>query len=376
MRPLHALAAAGAAVLCLPAVSACGGSDAKGGSATGVSVSVTSTDKTCELSKKDLPAGKIVFKITNKGGQVTEVYVYAPGDKIVTERENIGPGTGTELTAELAAGKYQVACKPAMEGNGIRQDITVAGQATGKTDPRLDTAVADYRAYIDVQVADTLAVTRTFAASVKKGDVAGAKALFAPSRQGWESIEPVAESFGDIDPLTDTREADLEKGQKWTGWHQIEKALWVKNSAAGEGPYADQLVQNIEDLKGRVHTAQITAISMANGAKELLDEVATRKITGEEDIFSHTDLWDFKGNVNGAKKVFDLLKPVAQEKDAALTATLDSEFAKVEALLVKYRKGGGYVSYDTVGQAQRKELSDEVNALGEPLSKLAAAVVG
>jgi iron uptake system component EfeO len=242
------------------------------------------------------------------------------------------------------------------------------------TDPRLDQAVAAYRVYVGDQVDDTLAKTKKFAASVSAGDIAGAKAEFAASRFGWESIEPVAESFGDIDPKTDTREADLEKGQRWTGWHQIEKALWKTGSLKGEGPYADDLVKNIETLKVRVGTASITATSMANGAKELLDEVATGKITGEEDTFSHTDLSDFKANVDGAQKVFELLKPVTQERDADLTGDLTGEFARVQKLLGKYEKGDGYVSYDTVGKSQRKELSDEVNALGEPLSKLAGVV--
>ncbi|MGH3377571.1 MAG: imelysin family protein, partial [Actinoallomurus sp.] len=95
---------------------------------------------------------------------------------------------------------------------------------------------------------------------------------------------------------------------------------------------------------------------------------------GEEDTFSHTDLSDFKGNVDGAQKAFELLKPVVQETDAGLSTELTDEFAKVQKLLTKYEKGDGYVSYDTVGKAERKELSDEVNALAEPLSKLAAAV--
>jgi iron uptake system component EfeO len=292
----------------------------------------------------------------------------------VTERENIGPGTGTELTAELTAGKYQVACKPGMQGSGIRRDITVTGQGQGATDARLTQAVTDYRAYVTAQVDDTLAKTRKFAASVDKGDVAGAKALYAPSRLGWESIEPVAEAFGDIDPKVDLREKDLEKGAEWTGWHRLEKALWVKGSVRGEEKYADRLIKDLEDLKAKVPGAVITPTSMANGAKELLDEVATGKVTGEEEAFSHTDLVDFKGNVDGARKVFELLRPVAQEKDAALTKTLDQEFGTVEALLARHKEGAGYVSYTTLSKAQVKELADGVNALGEPLSKLAAAV--
>jgi iron uptake system component EfeO len=117
---------------------------------------------------------------------------------------------------------------------------------------------------------------------------------------------------------------------------------------------------------------------MGNGAKELLDEVATGKVTGEEERYSHTDLVDFKANVEGAEKSYELLKPVASENDAALTKELDTQFAALNTLLDKYREDKNsyeFTSYDKVGKAERKELSDAVNALAEPLSKLAAAVV-
>ena len=50
--------------------------------------------------------------------------------------------------------------------------------------------------------------------------------MFPHARGYWERIETVAESFGDLDPKMDLREADLEEGQEWTGWHRIEKDLW------------------------------------------------------------------------------------------------------------------------------------------------------
>jgi iron uptake system component EfeO len=375
MRPVHLLATAGTVLVSLSVLSACGKDD--GGSAGGkdAAIKVTATDSSCDVGAKSGAAGATTFKVTNKGSQVNELEILAPDGRIVSERENIGPGTGSELTVTLNAGTYKILCSAGMTGKGPSQTFTVTGKGKA-ADPRLDAAVAAYRVYVGQQVDDTLAKTKTFAASVKKGDIAGAKAEFAPSRSGWEAIEPVAESFGDIDPKVDTREADLKQGEPWTGWHQIEKALWKTKSLKGEGTYADQLVQEIEILKQRVGTASITATSMANGAKELLDEVATGKITGEEDTFSHTDLSDFKANVEGARKVFELLKPVVQQRDAGLAADLADEFGKVTKLLDKYKKGDGYVSYDTVGKAQRKELSDEVNALSEPLSRLAGVVAG
>ncbi|MGW0567963.1 iron uptake system protein EfeO [Streptomyces tauricus] len=347
-------------------------------------VEVTATDTKCEVSKKEFPAGHVQLDVTNKGSKVTEVYLLFPDDRIVTERENIGPGTRQKVTAEVKAGDYRVACKPGMKGKGIRQDVTVTGGGkAAKRDPRLDAAVASYRSYAQEQADETLPRTKVFTDAVKAGDIEAAKKAYATSRIGWERTEPVAESFGDIDPKVDLREDGLEEGQDlekdWTGWHRLERSLWKdKKLTDRDSELADQLIKDLTDWQNRVGKAEITPTSMANGAKELLDEVATGKVTGEEERYSHTDLVDFKANVEGAEKSYELLKPVAKENDAALVTELDKQFAALDALLDQYREDTtsyDFTSYDKVGKADRKELSDAVNALAEPLSKLAAAVV-
>ncbi len=176
----------------------------------------------------------------------------------------------------------------------------------------------------------------------------------------------------------DLREADLEDGQTWTGWHVIEKGLWVKKSTDGLTAIAEGLVKNLQTLGARVPDADITGTSMANGAKELLDEVATGKITGEEEAFSHLDLVDFQANVTGAEKVYDLLKPVVAQSQPDLATQLDATFAALQTELDAVRTGPGvteFPSYDTVDKASRDKLSAAVDALAEPLSHLAAAVV-
>ncbi|MDX3453628.1 peptidase M75 family protein [Streptomyces sp. ME02-8801-2C] len=362
------------------ALAAVTGCTEKGSSTSGDHViSVTATDDKCEVSKKEFPAGHVELAIENKGSKVTEVYVLFPDDRIVTERENIGPGTKQKVTAEVKAGDYTIACKPGMKGDGIRQAVKATGGKVAKRDPRLDAAVAAYRKYAQEQADATLPLAETFAKAVKDGDLEAAKKAYAPSRIGWERTEPVAESFGDIDPKVDVRADGLEAGQKFTGWHRLEKSLWEdKKITAEDKTLADDLITNLKDWQKRVGTAEITPTSMANGAKELLDEVATGKVTGEEERYSHTDLVDFKANVEGAEQSYELLKPVAKENDAALVTELDKQFAALNTLLDKYRTDKNsydFTSYDKVGAADRKELSDAVNALAEPLSKLAAAVV-
>ncbi|MCD2467186.1 MULTISPECIES: iron uptake system protein EfeO [unclassified Streptomyces] len=373
---------AAATAAALAAVTGCTEkSDAKADDGT---ITVVAKDDSCEVSKKDFPAGHVQLSVENRGSKVTEVYVLYPDDRIVTERENIGPGTKASLTAEIKAGDYEIACKPGMVGDGIRQQVKATGGAAAvKRSPEMDAAVAAYRQYVQAQADATLPKVKVFTDAVRAGDVEAAKKAYAASRIGWERTEPVAESFGDIDPKVDVREDGLEDGQDpakdWTGWHRLEKALWQdKKIGEREKQLADLLDKDLADWVKRVGKAEITPTSMANGAKELLDEVATGKVTGEEERYSHTDLVDFKANVEGAQKSFDLLKPVATKNDPKLVADLEKRFAALNTLLDKYRTDKNsyvFTSYEKVGKAERKELSDGVNALAEPLSKLSAAVV-
>ena len=113
-------------------VAACGLTACSSGAAAETTVELTATDSSCEVARTELAAGHTTFAITNDGSKVTEVYVYGKsGDaftRIVTEKENIGPGTSYDLTVSLQPGTYEIACKPGQKGDGIRQAITVTGE--------------------------------------------------------------------------------------------------------------------------------------------------------------------------------------------------------------------------------------------------------
>jgi len=358
-------------------VAACGLTACSSGAAAETTVELTATDSSCEVARTELAAGHTTFAITNDGSKMTEVYVYGKsGDaftRIVTEKENIGPGTSYDLTVSLQPGTYEIACKPGQQGDGIRQEVTVTAQGEAVADPKADAAVAAYRTYVQEQADAVVPLVDEFAAAVKAGDVEKAKSLYAESRVPWEAVEPVAESFGDLDPRVDLREADLEAGQEWTGWHRIEKALWTDGDLTGMAPVAHQLARDVRELQSRVPTAEMSVASIGNGAKELLDEVATGKITGEEEAFSHTDLVDFQANLDGAKKAYDVLRPLVSDED--LLAELDAAFVAVQKQLDEHRDGDTFTSYDSVTEAQRRELARVVDGLGEPLSQLTAAAV-
>jgi iron uptake system component EfeO len=373
----------------LPALAACtDNSSSSSDAADGRTISVTSSSDACDLSSDTAPSGRLVFTIKNTGQEVTEFYLYAAdGQRIVAEVENIGPGLSRTLVVNAEAATYVPACKPGMEGKGIRSEFTVtesgeSGKATGAVQEQVDQASAAYQEYVEDESEQLLAGTRRFVAAYTSGDDARARTLYPTVRVHWERIEPVAESFGDLDPKMDAREADLEAGQKWTGWHRIEKDLWPPSdqpytalTEAERATYADQLLADTEALHGRIGKLTFTVDQIGNGAKSLLDEVATGKVTGEEEIWSHTDLYDFQANIDGARVAFEGLRPVLRQKDPALESEIADRFTALESMLEKYRVGAdGFVSYEKLDTAQVKQLSDAVNALSEPLSKLTAAV--
>ena len=78
---------------------------------------------------------------------------------------------------------------------------------------------------------------------------------------------------------------------------------------------------------------------MVGGAAALMEEVAATKISGEEDRYSHTDLWDFQANIDGSQKIFELFRPLIAKDDQAFVEKVDANFATVDKILAKYKNG-------------------------------------
>ena len=388
--------AVGAAALLV--LSGCVANDPAGDGAAATALTVDSSADECVVSAAEAPSGAVSFSIENTGDQVTEFYLLADDElRIIGEVENIGPGITRDLVVQARPGDYFTVCKPGMIGAGIGKaafTVTDSGaELAGAGDDKelVDAAAVNYVAYIKNQVEGLVASTATFLDAYRAGDDETARGLYASTRAAYERIEPVAESFGDLDPKIDFREADVEEGTEWTGWHRIEKDLWQPSAADNGGEayvpltpaerarFADLLEADTAALNDAVHeddyTVSIDAIS--NGAIGLLDEVASGKITGEEEIWSHTDLWDFRANLEGARVAYEGVRDIVEPKDAEIVATLDAEFTSLETLLGQYGSlDAGFVYYDDLTTEQVKELADGVNALAEPLSRLTSVLVG
>lgn len=404
-RLLVGLAVVGAGALILS------GCVAKADVASAGALTVTSTADGCAVSGATAQSGTVAFEVSNAGDEVTEFYLLADdGLRIVGEVENIAPGASRTLTLVAQPGDYFTLCKPGMIGDGVgRAAFTVTGDSVAVDGPDAEQkqqAVDLYAAFVKDQVGQLLPAVEEFASAYQSGDDAAARAQFPQVRAYYERIEPVAEALGDLDPRIDYREVDaVAEGLDWTGFHRIEKDLWVPAedalNADGETPawqdwapstdeeragYGDQLIADVQELYDYVHSAEFQAAldtqgvaGLSNGARALLDEVATGKITGEEDWWSGTDLWDFAANVEGSKMAFSLVEEFAAskgEEGAALVEDIDAGYAALEeALAVHGSLADGFVNYTELTEEDKRELTDLLNALAEPISQLTVTVL-
>lgn len=403
-RTLGALAAVGVTALALS------GCVAKSDVAADA-LTVSSTDGACDVSAATATSGTLAFEVTNDGSQVTEFYLLADdGLRIVGEAENIAPGAKRTLTVVAQPGDYFTLCKPGMVGEGVgKTAFSVTGdkvEASGDDAAQKEQAVASYAGFVKDQVEQLLPAVQTFAAAYASGDDAAAKGQFPNVRAYYERIEPIAESLGDLDPKIDFREVDaVADGIPWTGFHRIEKDLWVPAKTAlnadGVTPawqdwapstpaqrqeFADGLVANVQELYDYVHGDEFAAAleaqgiaGISNGAIGLLDEVAKGKIQGEEDWWSGTDLWDFAANVEGSKNAFETVRDFADAKGddgAALVAQIDKGYTEIETKLATYGSlAAGFVNYSEITDDDRRDLTTLLNALAEPLSKLTSTIL-
>jgi iron uptake system component EfeO len=368
--PLRALIAAAALGLLALFVAACGSSDkAPAGSEE---MAFTLTDAGCEPHNATVHAGPINFRVENGGtGSVTEIEIL-DGENILGERENITEGLNRSFSLSLEEGEYTLRCNGGTEEDGT---LKVTGTLKTTAGPAVEKAIAGYRHYLETNTGELTAKTKPFVTAVIAGEIDKAKQLYPVARVPYERIEPVAESFGDLDPRIDARENDVTPSE-FGGFHRIEKALWEEESLKGMAPVADELMANVEELEAKVKGVKLQAVQIANGANELLTEVSTSKITGEEERYSHIDLVDFKANVEGSEDAFQAVAPLMEKQDPQLVKEIEVDFAAVYAALKPYEtdKWPGFVLYEELTKADTRKLAQTIDTLAQNLSLLPAEI--
>ena len=373
VRPRVRATVAGVAVVAAPIVLLVGtlGGDKETSAAVasaggaGKTVDVAITNAGCEPATLKLGSGPTTFVVTNKGSSKATEYEVIQGSRTLAEAENVADGLTRRFSLTLQPGRYTLRCTGADHENA---SLTVSGaRANAALAPDLQRGVDGYRAFLERETAALVAGVQRLRSALARGDLAAAQRAYAVARVPYERVEPVAESFGDLDPRIDARANDVPKS-KWTGFHPIERRLWVQKTTDGTAKLADGLVTDSRELQRLVRTVKLEPAQVGNGANELLGEVSTSKITGEEERYSHIDLLDFQANVEGARAAFDAIRPALAGRDPALVTEIERRFGLVDAALRPHARGDGFVPYTELRKPQVRRLSVVIDALAEPLS--------
>ena len=273
-------------------------------------------------------------------------------------------------------------------GSGISLDETQTGPSGNAL---VTEAVAEYKDYVTAQTARIIAKTSVFTDAVRAGDLKAARTAYAPSREPWERIEPIAGLIEATDGAVDSRiDGFAGPGDpEFTGWHRLEYLLWEKGTTTGAARFADRLDADLATMRSGLDDLEIPSAAMALGASELIQEVSEGKITGEEDRYSKTDLWDFAANVDGAEKIIELLEPALKDADPDLLAGIQAGFTELGVSLDELRSGDGFVLFcqedddfpapdicprTTVTQAQIDALKGQLAGLSEDLALVPGAL--
>ncbi len=390
------IVALGATAVAFIGVAACSSDDDSASSSDTKTVKVEMTDQGCTINPDKVDAGPITFEITNtNAAAVSEVELLKDG-KILAERENLAPGmAAATFSHKLDGGEYQIYCPGATNEKTTFTVTGQAAQASGTVADQLKAAAAEYKQYVITQVNSLVTATEALNTAVQQGDVEAAKTAYIKARPYYERIEPVAGAFCangaadcssnnavNLDFAIDARPDAVSPGDTWEGFHVIEKQLWENNNLDGMKPVGDTLVKNVKDLQRLVNEPNFSfaPADIVNGAGDLLDEVSTTKLTGEEEAYSHIDFVDMQANIEGSQQAFAIVKPALQQIDPQLTATIQTAFDNVDKQVDALRDPnapGGFKPFDQVSAEQKRQIAQAIVAVKEPLSqaggKIAAA---
>jgi iron uptake system component EfeO len=294
---------------------------------------------------------------------------------------------GAAVRSDTGSGAASGSASESASGTGLSLEDT---RTATTDDPQVLQAVTEYRAYLRGQVDELIAATTVFTDAVRAGDLAAARAAYAPSREAWERIEPIAGLIEDVDTAVDARVDDFASpgDPSFTGWHRLEYILFAKSTTRGAARFADGLDRQLVSLKSGLAALEIPPAAVALGASELIQEVSEGKITGEEDRYSKTDLWDFNANVEGSQKVIEVLTPALRSADPDLLSRIQAGFTDLRAGLAPLRKGQGWVRFcprddeypsprcpsPTVTRAQIDQLKGRLGGLSENLALVPGAL--
>ena len=344
-------------------------------------VVVTIAAHSCEPNALSVPAGRSSFRIVNRSDRAVE-WEILDGVLVLEERENIAPGLSQVINANLAPGNYTITCGLLSNPRGTLQVTpTAASDAAAKARPSMVAFVgplSEFRVYLSSQGTALIKAVSALQQAIETGDLSQAQALYVPARAAYQRIAPAAQRVAELDNVINARADYFEKREQdpaFVGFHRLEYALFQQRNLDGLTPIAQRLLTDVTALKQQLLVQTLPPEQLVSIVVRNLNTLGdVRASSGEEERYSHSDLNGFAGNLDAARKVVELLRPLLAKSAADLLPKIDSAVAAFDAQLNAFKIKDGYASYDSISAEQRKQIADKAMALANTLDAIDPAL--
>lgn len=344
-------------------------------------VQVTIHPHSCEPNALTVPAGRASFRIVNRSDRAVE-WEILDGVLVVEERENIAPGLSQVINANLLPGDYAITCGLLSNPRGtLHVTPTAASEAAARAKPSMVAYVgplSEFRVYLSSQGSALIKAVTALEQAIAAGDLTQAQALYIPARAAYQRLAPAAQRLAELDNRINARADYFEQREQdpgFRGFHRLEFALFQQRSLDGLTPAAQQLLADVTTLKQQLLAQSLPPEQLVSIVVRNLDNLGdVRATSGEEERYSHSDLNGFAGNLDAARKVLDLLRPLLDKSAADLLPTLDNALAGLDAELNRFKVEEGYARYDSVSAEQRQQIADKAKALAHALDAIDPAL--
>ena len=344
-------------------------------------VLVTIHPHSCEPNALTVPAGHASFRIVNRSDRAVE-WEILDGVLVVEERENIAPGLSQVINANLLPGDYAITCGLLSNPRGtLHVTPTAASEAAAKARPSMVAFVgplSEFRVYLSSQGTALIKAVTALEQAIADGDLSQAQALYVPARVAYQRLAPAAQRLAELDNGINARADYFEHREQDTGFvgfHRLEYALFQQRDLEGLAPVAQRLSADVTTLKQQLLAQSLPPEQLVSLVVRNLNGIAeVRARSGEEERYSHTDLNGFAANLDAARKVVDLLRPLLAKSAADLLPQIDSALSAFDTELNGFKVKDGYASYDSVGTAQRQQIADKAKALAAALDGIDPAL--
>ena len=335
----------------------------------------------CEPNALTVPAGRTRFRIVNRSDRAVE-WEILNGVLVLEERENIAPGLSQVINANLLPGDYTITCGLLSNPRGtLHVTPTEASEAAAKAKPSMVAFVgplSEFRVYLSTQGTALIKAVTALEQAIEVGDLSQAQSLYAPARAAYQRIAPAAQRLAELDNAINARADYFQKREQdpaFVGFHRLEYALFQQRSLDGLAPVAQRLTADVTTLKQQLLAEPLPPEQLVSIVVRNLNTLAdVRASSGEEERYSHTDLNGFAANLDVARKVVDLLRPMLSISAADLLPTLDSAIVAFDTELNGLKVNDGYARYDSVSAEQRKKIAEKAQALADALDAIDPAL--